>query len=687
MRCIALAQAWQERGGDITFLSHCENDGLRQRISDEGFRFIPIENAHPHPSDLEKILSVLSDEKENTGWLVLDGYHFDTAFQKAIRDKGIRLLVIDDMNHLSHYHADVLLNQNIHAPTLKYSCDEDTIPLMGCKYVMLRREFLEYREWKRVISEKAAKILVTMGGSDPDNVTLKIIQALNLMNDTELEVKFVVGPVNPNIESIRKELSRSNFTYNLLSNVKNMPELMAWTDVAISAAGSTCWELCLSGVPFLGIISAENQRGIAKGLDHAGAAKCLGWHEDLSPTDIAQSLLKVMVNKRKMEQMSEQGKYLVDNRGSKRIIRTMHTGELQLRPVQSSGCELLWQWANDTDTRRPAFYTEPISCETHEKWLEKKIRDTNRLQFIAVDNKGVPIGQTCFDIISNVAEVDYYIDKNYRGLNLGVLIIKKGIQYVCTEIETPLTFLARVKKENYSSNQIFINLNFGDINDKSNVTSTHTHLSITIISDKESWINQYIPEVISKFIVSGHTVSWSHNVSEINNGDIVFYLGCGQMVSPEILSKNKHNLVVHESDLPKGKGWAPLTWQILEGQNEIPITLFEAVKSVDAGKIYMQDIMHFNGTELVDELRKKQAEYAIRLCLFFIKNYSLVTAKAREQIGKPSFYRKRGPKDSKLDPDKTIREQFNLLRVIDNERYPAFFDINGERYLLKIERG
>lgn len=87
-------------------------------------------------------------------------------------------------------------------------------------------------------------------------------------------------------------------------------------------------------------------------------------------------------------------------------------------------------------------------------------------------------------------------------------------------------------------------------------------------------------------------------------GDILVLLGCEKIIKDAILKKNRHNLVVHESALPEGKGWSPLTWQILEGKNEIPITLFEAVQNVDAGQIYLQRKMIFKGWELVDDLRK-----------------------------------------------------------------------------------
>ena len=140
MRCIALAQAWQHQGGDVTFLSHCHSDRLRQWIIDEGFELISIEKPHPDTSDLSFTLNKLSTDSL---WLVLDGYYFTPDYQKAIRENGYKLLVIDDMAHLDHYHADILLNQNIHSSSLPYSCTRDTVKLFNSQYVLLRREFLK----------------------------------------------------------------------------------------------------------------------------------------------------------------------------------------------------------------------------------------------------------------------------------------------------------------------------------------------------------------------------------------------------------------------------------------------------------------------------------------------------------------------------------------------------------------
>ncbi|MEA3280296.1 MAG: UDP-2,4-diacetamido-2,4,6-trideoxy-beta-L-altropyranose hydrolase, partial [Thermodesulfobacteriota bacterium] len=209
---------------------------------------------------------------------------------------------------------------------------------------------------------------------------------------------------------------------------------------------------------------------------------------------------------------------------------------------------------------------------------------------------------------------------------------------------------------------------------------------IAIVSDTQSWVNEYIPTLVEALEKQGHTIKHVHDIHAIPEGDFAFYLGCGQLVPPAILAYNRHNLVVHESALPKGKGWSPLTWQILEGKNKIPITLFEAVEKVDDGTIYLSTIMKFQGTELVDELRKVQAETSIQMCLQFVEEYPDIVVSGIEQFGESTYYPRRGPDDSRLDIDKSLREQLNMLRVVDNERYPAFFEIAGERYFLKIEK-
>lgn len=208
-------------------------------------------------------------------------------------------------------------------------------------------------------------------------------------------------------------------------------------------------------------------------------------------------------------------------------------------------------------------------------------------------------------------------------------------------------------------------------------------MKITIfLSDPNCWFTPWAQQLYDLLTQEKHDVAFAYKKEEIKEGDIAFYISCYVIIPPKILALHKHNLVCHPSDLPKGRGMSPLTWQILEGKNDIVLTLFEAAEKVDAGKIYLQETMHFDGTELNDDLKKRQGDETLALCIKFIHQYPDISA--REQTGEPTFYAWRKPDDSKLDVNKTIAEQFNLLRVVDNERYPAYFEYLGKKYMLKI---
>jgi methionyl-tRNA formyltransferase len=192
--------------------------------------------------------------------------------------------------------------------------------------------------------------------------------------------------------------------------------------------------------------------------------------------------------------------------------------------------------------------------------------------------------------------------------------------------------------------------------------------------------------MIRRWLRAGHRVLWTHQVRALQAADFCFYLSLSTIVPANIRAMFRHNLVVHESDLLHGKGWSPLTWQILEGKNEIPVTLIEAEDKVDSGVIYAQEWIECAGHELIDELRQMQAETTLKLCEYFVSSYPEILGQARIQVGEESFHPRRREADSELNPVQTLDAQFNLLRVVDNQRYPAFFNLRGQGYFLRIDR-
>lgn len=208
-------------------------------------------------------------------------------------------------------------------------------------------------------------------------------------------------------------------------------------------------------------------------------------------------------------------------------------------------------------------------------------------------------------------------------------------------------------------------------------------MKISILTDNpKSWFIPFGIKLKELLTEMEHQVSYVYNANDIKEGDICFILSCTKLVNNNILLLNRNNIVVHASDLPSGKGFSPLQWQILEGKNEICLTLFEVVDKVDAGPYYLKNTIKFNGDEFYDELRATLAEKIIQMCVDYVKGHNILLAK--EQHGSESFYRRRGIQDDEVDINKTIKELFNHFRIADNENYPLFFKINGKKFFLKV---
>jgi UDP-2,4-diacetamido-2,4,6-trideoxy-beta-L-altropyranose hydrolase len=321
MRCLALAQCWKNIGGKVTFLSRFDSNVLCDRINSEGFDFTPIERSFPDPLDWEITEQVL--RKSTGAWLICDGYHFDPQYHRNVKNSGYRLCVIDDTAHLSHYCADILLNQNGHAKELDYSCEKYTSMLLGSRYVLLRREILNKKNFLNSTSRKVKKILITMGGSDPSNQTQKLIHLINEIKPKDIEVCTVAGVSNPNIKSLQATVCETGVSFQLIHNPGNIADIIAECDMAISAGGSTCWELAFMGIPLMVVITADNQEGIVTYLDKKGVAINLGWSDSLSPKNFNNAFEKLVFDYKIRKEMSACGQQLIDGFGTDRVVRAM----------------------------------------------------------------------------------------------------------------------------------------------------------------------------------------------------------------------------------------------------------------------------------------------------------------------------------------------------------------------------
>lgn len=424
MRCLALAQAWQETGGSVTFLISPSSPSLEQRIRKEGMNVLSI-TEQPGSNDDAKVTAQIAN-KNKIPWIVVDGYHFGADYQKILKNYNCKILFLDDFGHTDYYYADIVLNQNVSADISCYqNYEQYTRFLLGTNYVLLRREFLKWSDWYRDIPDVARKILITFGGSDPDNITLKVIEVIKTIDLGGLEIIAVIGGTNPHFDLIHK-LVKDHTDIKLIRNTENMPELMAWADIAISAGGSTYWELAFMGLPSIIVPIAGNQKPNAALLKEKDLVKCIEIDEIFDSDATAKKIMDLLMSRDERFSLSHKMRALIDGRGSFRVVLQIHSHIIRMRPVEYSDCDLIFSWINEETVRANSFHPAKISIDEHKKWFSSVITEKKLLYYIALDLCDRPIGQARFKIEGDDAVISILLDNDHRGMNLGSKLIQSA---------------------------------------------------------------------------------------------------------------------------------------------------------------------------------------------------------------------------------------------------------------------
>ena len=458
-RCLALAQTWEDCGGKASFASVTSYNGF---TADEGnIDSVILAAEAGSPEDAEHTIRIARDI--GAEWVVIDGYQFGADYQHALKHAGLKVLFVDDYGHASRYCADLVLNQNAGASELLYRNREAfTRLLLGPKYILLRRQFRQWRNWNRDIPAIATRILVTTGGSDPLNASRGIIEALQYVCVQNLQATLVAGELNQHRAELEAATRSSSVMICLKHSVTNMAELMSWADVAVSGAGSTCWELAFMGLPNLAFVLSDNQQALAESLASAGASLNLGPFGSIGDREISEALRRLLLNSQLRRKMSESGRLLVDGLGCERVVTAMNPVKLQLRDAEENDADLLWRWVSEPAVRTASFSSDPISWEEHREWFTRKLRDHNCFIFIAMDHQKEPVGQARFDLLNpDEAEIDVSISSANRGAGLGSLMIDIGFEKLMS-ITSVRTVHAFIKPENTASIMAFARANFED---------------------------------------------------------------------------------------------------------------------------------------------------------------------------------------------------------------------------------
>ena len=310
MRCLTLADALEEKRWLCRFVVGPETMVTVPKISSGKHEIVTLEQGNPDffPSTLATPVDLL----------IVDHYGLGDAFEKRCGLFSKRILVIEDMNNRQH-DCDLLLDMTVDRREEEYA---GLIPvhctlLLGAEYTLLRPQFRHARAaslQRRSKVDSVGRILVGFGATDPENVTMQVLEALD-RSKREVAVDVVLDRNAPHLGAVRARAERLLQPVQVHVSVTDMAQLMVQADLAIGAAGTTSWERCCLGLPTLIITLTDNQEQIARGLEARGAARNLQYYNRLTPDKIYEEISALCDNPKQLYQMSRRAMEVCDGQG------------------------------------------------------------------------------------------------------------------------------------------------------------------------------------------------------------------------------------------------------------------------------------------------------------------------------------------------------------------------------------
>jgi UDP-2,4-diacetamido-2,4,6-trideoxy-beta-L-altropyranose hydrolase len=463
MRMIALAQAWQDRGGTVT-LAVCQcPPALIERVRAENISFVPLGDLPlGGQEDLSATASLATSLSAR--WVVIDGYHFSTDYQKGLKSSGFKVLAIDDYGHCETWHADIVLNQNLSetGEMLDHTNDEgEPTHLLGVQYALLRREFRTWAKETKRDDALGTRLLITFGGVDPDGATLRILKGLASLPDLPLQIKVLAGPANARVADIEEMASNSPHAIEIIPAVLDMPSLYSWADRVISAGGSSCYEWMFFRLPGWVTSIAENQNRIVQVLLERNLACGVPRISATTDVGLSLSLEKWLLNP------SPPRSAMIDGHGALRAAAELSEARCWLRPADfAKDAEFLYNLANDPAVRSAGRHTDNIPWQDHVAWLQCHCAsDASRLLIIEHSGRG-PAGLVrMHQDQANTWEIGISIHPAFRKLRLASSALAIAMRAYASSLGVA-EWKAQIRDWNHASQGLMKKLGFTPLSEK-----------------------------------------------------------------------------------------------------------------------------------------------------------------------------------------------------------------------------
>ncbi|WP_209121730.1 UDP-2,4-diacetamido-2,4,6-trideoxy-beta-L-altropyranose hydrolase [Alkalihalobacillus sp. BA299] len=447
-RCSSLYDELLARGIEVEFI-----------INSESGQFDIIENKQ------YKVVNWLSKEYltnyiKQSDYCIVDSYLASKEFYRIISECGRKSLFIDD-NGRMEYPDSIVVNPSLSTEAVKYPINDTNCYLLGTKYIILRIPFIQVK--REYIKSHVKEVLITLGGSDIHNLTLKILKQLQ-KNNSEVIFNVVIGKAFRNIEEI-KSFSSKNINLYENATAEEMKSIMLKSDFAITAAGQTIYELLATQTPFIPIKVIDNQHHNILTLEELNLIKtALEYNDNFFIEKLIIEYENMMQFNTRLE-LVEKYKGVIDGLGSKRIIDTLLSGETMekeyfLRKVKDEDIFDVFQLSNEDYVRKYSINATKIDWQDHKVWFQNIIKSDKHVFYVVTDYTDEFLGQLRYKIEDKSAIVSISFGKSIAGKGLSKELLIKSIELIHEERKELKNIIAYVSNDNIPSKKLFEKVGF-----------------------------------------------------------------------------------------------------------------------------------------------------------------------------------------------------------------------------------
>jgi spore coat polysaccharide biosynthesis predicted glycosyltransferase SpsG/folate-dependent phosphoribosylglycinamide formyltransferase PurN len=608
-------------------------ESLSERVRDSGFKVVNVPALNLEDSSNPFALDAERDAKHfinlcsglMVDWVLVDHYGANVSWETLVAER-FPTMAIDDFSDRPHK-TQIVINPNLLSAaheSLFARNSKDSTTVTGVDFIPISPNSSYPHFSDPNVYSANQPISIYFGASDSFGLTHKVAKVL--LQDLKLpnSIHVLVGL---NSRSRREILDLAETHANLLVHnfTDDLGSIFSVAPISIGAGGSTVWERLLYQNHCLVFAIADNQVALSESLSSLGVIEFAGlYSESLEPT------LTQTINDFISSLPFKNDNFLkldLDRHGASRIAALISVSE------------------GDSDSFNLGVPSESNE-EVRSSGLELFWRD---LQVCTIN-----VSQSDSQVSFSIEDCNFaHSIETAAGLNLDSIVCK------LLQLRYPQLYLSN---------------------------SSTPKFKILFLLSPSSWINDFIWDHLGSLLNSGYSVKIAHEILEEEHADICVLLGFEELISPEQILQFKSVVVVHESDLPRGRGWSPMTWRILNGEQSMILTLFQAAEKVDRGVIYGTREVALNGVEMLIELREIQISQSLKLISEFVEDFPNSLIKARAQVGEPTYFPRRTKIDSHCNSDSTLDSIFDLLRVSDSRRYPVYFKKNGFTFSLRLDR-